>query len=176
MADDIRILDVKPPTVIGAQQDNVITSPAETSQNRGSVWTNPIEQRDEQAQIFNMDVNYANQNKWFAQFCIEDVLGKKYKNLNLHITRFSVPQLMMASNTVWFKGYSKEVPGKVLMPDTKEITVEYIVDSNWQNYRSLYAFISNIYGTINPVSDDENKGILPSHYLPFRIFLLGPYK
>lgn len=92
MADDIKILDIKPPTAVGAQQDSVITAPAETNYNRGSVWADPAEHDgNEQAQIFNMDVNYANQNKWFAQFCVEDVLGKKYKNLNLHITRFSIP-------------------------------------------------------------------------------------
>jgi hypothetical protein len=123
-----------------------------------------------------MDVNYANENKWVAYFPLEDVLGKKYKNVNLHLTHFSIPQLVMSSNTVAFRGYEKEIPGKVLLPGTKELNLEYIVDANWENYRALYAFISNIYGTINPVSDDENKGILPSNYLPLRIYLLGPYK
>ena len=128
------------------------------------------------AQIFNMDVNYANQNKWFCYCPLEDVLGKKYNNLNLHLTRFSIPQLLTSSQTVSFRGYSKEMPTKVLMPDTKEITLEYIVDADWQNYRALYAFMSNINGTINPVSNDEKTGILPSEYLPIRIYLLGPYK
>jgi hypothetical protein len=64
----------------------------------------------------------------------------------------------------------------VLIPSTKELTLEYIVDQDWQNYRSLYALISNINGTINPVSADEKTGILPSEYLPLRIYLLGPYK
>ena len=82
----------------------------------------------------------------------------------------------MSTNTVHFKGYEKEIPGKVLMPSSKEITVEYIVDSNWQNYRALYALVSNINGTINPVSNDDKTGILPTEYLPFRIYLLGPYK
>lgn len=125
---------------------------------------------------YNMDVNYANQNKWFAYYPVDLVLGKKYKALNLHVTRFSIPQLMQSSNTVSFRGYSKEIPGKVLMADTKEVTIEYIVDSDWQNYRSLYALVSNINGTINPVSEDENKEITPSDYIPLRIFLLGPYK
>lgn len=128
------------------------------------------------AQLFNMEVNYANENKWFAYWPLEDVLGKKYKNLNLHLTKFSIPQLQMSSMEVSFKGYTKEIPGKVLMPDTKELNLEYIVDSNWENYRSLYAFMSNINGTINPVSEDEVTGIIPSQYLPLRIYLLGPYK
>lgn len=48
------------------------------------------------------------------------------------------------------------------MPSTKEVTLEYIVDADWQNYRSLYALISNINGTINPVSSDEATGITPA--------------
>ena len=123
-----------------------------------------------------MDVNYANENKWFLYYPIEDVLGKKYKNLNMHITKFSIPQLMQSSMEFSFRGYSKEVPTKVLISGTKEINIEYIVDSNWENYRSLYALISNINGTINPISDDEKKGIVPAEYLPLRIYLLGPYK
>ena len=109
-----------------------------------------------------MEVNYANSNKWYAAYPLEDVLGKRYKNLNLHVTNFSIPQLMQSVNTVSFKGYEKEIPGKVINPSTKEVTIEYIVDSNWENYRSLYAFMSNINGTINPVSTDEATGILPS--------------
>ena len=114
------------------------------------------------AQIFNMDVNYANQNKWFCYCPLEDVLGKKYKNLNLHVTRFNLPQLMTGTMTTSFRGYSKEMPTKVLNPDTKEVTIDYIVDSDWHNYRALYAFMSNINGTINPVSTDDKTGILPS--------------
>ena len=126
--------------------------------------------------IFNMDVNYANENKWIAHIPIEDVLGKKYKNLNLHLTSFSIPQLMQSSNTVSYFGYEKEIPGKVLIPTTKELNLEYIVDADWQNYRALYALISNINGTVNPVSSDEKTGITPAEYLPLRIYLLSPYK
>ena len=141
---------------------------------RSSLFEEPNSQRE--AQIFNMDVNYANQNKWYGYLPLEDVLGKRYKNLNLHITKFSIPQLMQSSSEVSFRGYSKEIPTKVLNPSTKEVNIEYIVDSNWINYRSLYAFISNINGTLNPVSNDEKTGILPTEYLPLRIYLLGPYK
>ena len=123
-----------------------------------------------------MDVNYANENKWIAHIPIEDVLGKKYKNLNLHLTSFSIPQLMQSSITASFKGYEKEMPGKVLIPSTKEVRFEYIVDADWTNYRALYAFLSNINGTINPISDDEKTGILPAEYLSIRVYLLSPYK
>ena len=156
-----------------------IVEPKERTQSWSSVYEDPnayMSKDSSNAQIFNMDVNYANENKWFAVYPLEDVLGKKYKNINLHLTKFSIPQLMQRSNTVRFTGYEKEIPGKVLIPSTKEVTLEYIVDADWTNYRALYALISNINGTINPISNDEKTGILPSEYLPLRIYLLSPYK
>lgn len=150
-----------------------ITAPLEDMLEQNNV---SMSQASERPQIFNMDTNYANQNKWFAMLPIEDVLGKKYKNLNLHLTAFSIPQLMQSSITTSFKGYEKEMPGKVLIPSTKEVRLEYIVDADWSNYRALYAFLSNINGTINPISEDEKTGILPSEYLQLRIYLLSPYK
>ena len=147
---------------------------------RSSLYTEepqkPGDDQSTSAQIFNMDVNYANQNKWYAYCPIEDVLGKKYKNLNLHLTKFNIPQLMQGTMETSFRGYAKEMPTKVLNPSTKEITLEYIVDADWQNYRALYAFMSNINGTLNPISTDEKTGILPSEYMPIRIYLLSPYK
>jgi hypothetical protein len=95
----------------------------------------------------------------------------------LHLTRFSIPQLEQTSNTVSFRGYEKEVPAKVLNASTKQVTLEYIVDSNWANYRALYSWMSGIHGTINPVvQKDDTTKILPSDYLPLRIYLLGHYK
>lgn len=155
-----------------------ITEPNFTVVNNSSVYEAPSSdsQHARDPYIFNLDTNYAIENKWYGYFPLEDVLGKKYKNLNLHLTKFNIPQLMQGSMEASFRGYSKEMPTKVLLPGSKELNLEYIVDANWQNYRSLYALISNIHGTINPVSTDEKKGILPSEYLPLRIYLLGPYK
>ena len=44
----------------------------------------------------------------------ENVLGKKYTGLELHITRFSLPQMVMGSTTASYKGYTKETPTKVM--------------------------------------------------------------
>jgi hypothetical protein len=38
-----------------------------------------------------LNTNLANSNKWIGYFPLEDVLGKKYNNLELHLTRFSLP-------------------------------------------------------------------------------------
>lgn len=128
-------------------------------------------------QIFNMDTNYATQNKWYAHFALEDILGPSYSNLNLHLQRFSLPQLEQTSNEVSYRGYTKEIPAKVLNPSTKQLTLDYIVDHDWRNYKALYSWMSGTYGAINPIVDnDDTQSIYPSDYLPLRIYLLSPYK
>lgn len=83
----------------------------------------------------------------------------------------------MMTDSVSYKGYSKAIPLKVLNPDTKELTLEYIVDEKWQNYKALYNWMSGIYGTINPVTDTSTtEKISPSDYLPLRIYLLDNFK
>ena len=60
--------------------------------------------------MYGLGTNYSAGNKWYAYLPLENVLGKKYQNLDLHLTQFSLPQLVMGSMTVSFKGYQKEVP------------------------------------------------------------------
>ena len=60
------------------------------------------------------------------------------------------------------------VPG----PDTKEITFEYIVDANWNNYRALYCWAANI-GIITPVTKQQTNGQADlTKLLPVRVYLL----
>ena len=128
---------------------------------------------------YSMDVNYAYQNKWYAYFPLEDVLGKSYKNLNLHLTRFTIPQLQQSSSTVSYRGYEKQIPGKVLNPSTKQLTLDYIVDSDWSNYTALYSWMSGIVGVINPITTNEQEiknTVNATDYVPLRIYLVGPYK
>ena len=69
--------------------------------------------------IYGMDVNYAAANSWYAYLPIENILGKSYNSLNLHLTRFSLPSMETMSTTVSYKGYSKEIPVKVINAGTK---------------------------------------------------------
>lgn len=129
------------------------------------------------AMIYGMDVNYAAANAWYAYLPVENILGPKYKNLNLHLTRFSLPQMQMQSQSVSFRGVTMKIPTKVFNPDDKTLTLEYIVDDKWQNYRSLFQWMSGINGTINkPAEIDNKEGISPSDYIPLRIYLLDNFK
>lgn len=62
----------------------------------------------------------------------------------------------ITSATVSYKGYSKEIPTKVINPDSKMLTVEYIIDEKWVNYACLYAWLSHIYGTLNPMIENDD--------------------
>ena len=127
--------------------------------------------------MMGLATDYANSNKWFAYFPLESNLGKRAQNLELHLTRFSLPQMVMGSMTVPFKGYQKEMPTKVMNAESKELTLEYIVDSNWNNYKCLFKWMSGIYGTINPSIDiSDVNGVNPSDYVPLRIYLLDSFK
>lgn len=124
-----------------------------------------------------MHTNLAVSNKWFCYLPLEDVLPKKYKNIQLHVKRFSLPQMLQTSQTVSFKGYQKEIPTKVINAESKELTIEYLIDENWESYKGLYAWMSGGVGVINPVTDDKNEQtVSPSDYLTLRIFLLNNYK
>ena len=78
--------------------------------------------------IYGMDVNYAAANAWYAYLPIENVLGKRYRNLNLHLTRFSLPQMQMQSTSISHRGVTVKIPTKVFNPEDKTLTLEYIVD------------------------------------------------
>lgn len=128
------------------------------------------------ADLYGMDINYAAANSWYAFLPLENILGAKYKNLNLHLTRFTIPQMVMQSTTVSYKGVEKKIPTKVFNSGDKSLTLDYIVDEKWQNYRSLFAWMSGVTGTINGSTQDENHGIQPSDYISLRIYLLDNYK
>lgn len=127
--------------------------------------------------MMGLNTNLATAKSWIAYFPLEDFLGKKYNNIELHLTRFSLPQMTMNTTTVSYKGYEKEIPTKVMNASTKELTLEYLVDQNWNNYKCLYKWMSGIYGTINPSIDiSDVNGINPTNYIPLRIYLLDNYK
>lgn len=61
----------------------------------------------------------------------------------------------MSSTEVSYKGYTKAIPTKVMNPATKELTLTYLVDEYWQNYKALYLWMSSTGGNINNVVANE---------------------
>ena len=46
---------------------------------------------DKSPNMMGLNTNLANGNHWIAYFPLEDFLGKKYRNIELHLIRFSLP-------------------------------------------------------------------------------------
>jgi len=63
--------------------------------------------------------------------------------------------MQQSSTETSFKGYTKEIPTKVINYSTKELTLEFLVDENWRNYKALYQWMSSGEGILNPVTDEQ---------------------
>lgn len=46
-----------------------------------------------------LNTEYSNSNKWWGYFPLANILGKSYTDLELNLTRFSIPQMVMGSTT-----------------------------------------------------------------------------
>ena len=125
--------------------------------------------------LMGLGTDYAVTNKFVMYIPIQNVLGPEFKAIELNLTRFSIPQVLVGSTSVAFKGYTAEIPTGVINPDTKELTFEYIVDANWNNYRSLYCWAANI-GVVTPVTKQSINPADMTKLLPIRVYLLDQYK
>lgn len=123
-----------------------------------------------------LGTNYTAGNKWIAYVPLQNALGNKYRNLDLHVKSFSIPQMEQTTSEVSFRGYTKTIPTKVINADTKEFTIEYIIDEHWFNYKSLYAWMGGIVGSYPQVTDDATESISASDLLTIRVYLLDNYK
>jgi len=50
---------------------------------------------------------------------------------------------------VAYKGYKKQIPNKLIDSETKQLTLEYLIDEDWNNYRQLYLWMNSLIGNIN---------------------------
>lgn len=119
------------------------------------------------------------QNKWIGYVPLQTVLGSEYKNLELRLTRFTMPPMQIGSQTVSFQSYQVEIPTHMINADTKELTFEYIVDEDFENYAALYNWASGI-GNYVEIGGENNAintyGVLSKSMIPVRIWLLDSYK
>ena len=116
-------------------------------------------------------------NKWIGYVPLQTILGNEYKNLELRLTRFTMPAIQIGSTSIAIKGYSVDIPTHILNSETKEVTFEYIVDEDFENYASLYAWASGI-GNYVDLGDEHNEtaGEILKSVIPCRVWLLDSYK
>lgn len=68
----------------------------------------------------------------------------------------------MGSMEVAYKGYKKQIPNKLIDSETKQLTLEYIIDEDWNNYRQLYLWMSSLIGNLNHLVEEEATTITAS--------------
>ena len=126
-------------------------------------------------------LNYATQNKWIAQVPLKQILDD-VDDLSLNLTTFSVPSVDINAVEVQYKAIPIEIPGSVVQAGGKELTFDYLIDSEWRNYKALYTWVDNLarmtkivtgteYST--KLTDDE---IYRNFSLPITVHLLNEYK
>ena len=86
---------------------------------------------------------FAVANKWMAYVPIGLVLGPSYTNLELSLASFTLPSIEMGSDTISYRSIKVEVPTHTMQPETKEITFNYYIHSDWSDYRGLYNWALN---------------------------------
>ena len=135
-----------------------------------------------------LDKNFAIQNKWIMLVPMQNLNPKKYRNLELQLTRFTIPQMVVGSTSTAFRGYTIEIPTGIMNAETKEITINYIIDEKWRSYKALYSWASS-FGVLVPtntvdVATSLNTGstyptsnaAIPNNFLNCRIWLIDNYK
>ena len=86
---------------------------------------------------------FAVANKWIANVPLALVLGPSYGNIELSLASFTLPSVEMGSDTIAYRSIKVEVPTHTMQPETKEITFNYYIHSDWSDYRGLYNWALN---------------------------------
>ena len=128
------------------------------------------------------NLNLATQNKWLTTIPLTRILDD-VSDLSLNLTTFSIPQVDINAVNVSFKGIPVELPGNVIQPDGKELTFNYLIDSEWKNYKMLYSWVDNLSKLTKIVKAEDYTSKFSSSQeaygnfsLPITVHLLDEYK
>jgi hypothetical protein len=123
----------------------------------------------------------AAQNKWIADISLSR-MSVDFKDISLHLANFSIPELLIGSTSIQYKGTALEIPTKVIQPENRTITFSYMIDISWDNYFALYQW-ANLIGTTENVLPNTLPINLRDEFLnktikaiPIYVYLLSEYK
>jgi hypothetical protein len=125
------------------------------------------------------DLSYATQSRWVCQIPIKDIFSDLTEDFTLNLTKFTIPELELKSASMAFMGYTVEVPTGIIQPDTKRLTLSYMLSSDFKQYLTLYRWLeqlSTIQSIIEPTNTNVDKGLLMDYRLPLNITLLSTFK
>lgn len=121
----------------------------------------------------NTNLNLATTTKWIAIIplsMIDKRLAQEtYENIVLNLTSFSLPEYEIGSTEITKYGYAVEIPTYV-RTQSKELTFEYLLSSDWHQWKILYQWLEN---TVQEIGAGRGEG---TYRIPVTVMLLSEFK
>jgi len=124
--------------------------------------------------------NLATTNKWIADIPLKNILTD-LDDVELNLVSFSVPAIEMSSSEISYLGDAVEVPTGVINQGDKTITFNYLISSNWGQYKNLWRWASTL-ATVNKTMTPTTRDPLTTastyakYSLPIRVYLIKEFK
>lgn len=124
--------------------------------------------------------NLAYTNKWVADLPLSTIITD-VEDTSLNLVAYSIPATQISSSQISYQGNNIEIPTGIINPDDKEITFNYLLSSDWSQYKNLHRWVSLI-ANINKSIDVEARTQMESsssyfnYTLPIRVYILDEYK
>ena len=120
-------------------------------------------------------LNLATNTRWIAIvpfYQIDPDLGVGDVEFNLYT--FNTPDMSIGSTEVSYQGYPIEIPTNVKAGD-KTVTFEYLMSSDWSQYKMLWKWADKIVKPIGAGRNPENNEN-GSFMVPIRFMALSEFK
>lgn len=133
----------------------------------------------EKADQIDFKDGFAVKNKWIGDIPLGRI-STGFKDISLHLTDFSIPELKIGTTTTSYKGVSMILPTHVQNPQSRTVKFSYMIDLNWDNYISLYQWANiignaeNIMPNINTIIHSDLNRVLNA--VPINVYLIDSYK
>ncbi len=121
------------------------------------------------------ELNLATQNRWICVIPLQTIFKDlPKKRLALNLTSFSLPEFSVGTTDVSFQGVTMQIPNFV-RTQSKEISLEYLISSDYFQYRILHKWLGLIVQQVGAGSNSSG-GFMTDFVLPIRVFLLSEFK
>ena len=122
--------------------------------------------------------NFATNLRWLANIPM-NILFPDESDVSLNLTTFDIPNINIQTVENKYQGYTVESPAGLIDSEAKEITFEYIIDSDMRTYFLLYKW-ANLYTQYILDTTTENdrysKKDPQSARVPVFVSILDEYK
>ena len=125
-------------------------------------------------ELMTSDLNLATTNKWLATIPINKIFPNiDMKRVALNLVSYNLPDFSVGAADVSFQGVTIQVPNYV-RSQSKEITFEYHLTSDWHQWKLLYKWMNIIVQQIGAGSNFTGDG--GDYRLPIHVYLISEFK